>query len=1073
MFKKFAFLTSLLLSVPFAISIAELGNLSSEVAAIAASEEHGEYHGYTYTQKGINRYYDTHELTPSIKKTFWAPTGYKFTMEISDDQLNEILDQAESLRITYSYVDFTLSYNKFGMNIPIVDFSNDFANRQECFDYFKDKINTYESFYELEDVQIDTELSIDLIINFSAELTSYTFYFYGEEEIISPVDKSTFVNITTQYDDGALGSGQSIWINATPLDGFFYEYPTYNEYGFHTSTMEHREWLDPITWEELEGDFAVYSMKLYAYDTVEIADLSVGTVQVTYPKHPLTVKAKLEFDVKIVDPEDSSHVEYEHYTFWSDEYVIGDPSFHITIDGFDDRDSIQVSTDHDYAFEFDNLNDEELTSLQVKTTLKPVRLVGSDNVIEYFDMAVEPTSESEFYLYGDPTHMRENDPRYSFTKVDESHYVLKNVPLYVNDSFIVTNYETHEYYYNHSEYEGCHYHIEYGDSIYVDDEGVYNIHFDLNTSTDNYFSLEYLSPINIASQYQLSIKGKDPITLQSEDLSNLEQYAYGVSLNAGDEISVTYGENNSVINSSTWECCGFTLEDGKMIVTESGKYDIHFYPYSSTGSNIVLKTKPLPVAGTEGVIYYIPSTNEVILHHQGRDEEFLDTKFEGQYVIWEKSTSRFVSFDGLTLIDFNSATYEGDEDLISLAHNVMAVDYLGEWTIDFVMRGSTSSTDYGCEKKGQRLEVSTRDKSGDYIVLKSSFTNEELPEEVNLLLGGDKLEITPYVPSYQEGIKYYHSHVLEKDGVVEITEGENGKLTLTTLNPGVTNLTFTVECELFPAITKTIQVRVLDAIYDVAKIAVPNEFHYAGKDLTASVSIRGFTRIQNIDVSWDVTNKKGTKLDASKMSVKRDATVTLHKAESDDYTFVAYYEGVKLDSLTVQVRYTDLNAFLKINVWWIFLISLAFLVFVIFLKKLFSRGKTTVEHIEKAYQVFCQYVSDDKLTLFELKSIKKETTKCLHRCEDLNIEALNQYEKAIRYLRKSVSDCNSLIKKWDCVEIDEKATYVEKLDQDLNKALNVAREIETAKELVEQYHEKANRQNYEKLVVDKPDKKAK
>ena len=39
----------------------------------------------------------------------------------------------------------------------------------------------------------------------------------------------------------------------------------------------------------------------------------------------------------------------------------------------------------------------------------------------------------------------------------------------------------------------------------------------------------------------------------------------------------------------------------------------------------------------------------------------------------------------------------------------------------------------------------------------------------------------------------------------------------------------------------------------------------------------------------------------------------------------------------------------------------------------------------------------------------------------------------------------------------------ERLDKDLAKALNVAKEIEAAKDLIEAYHTKANRQNYEVL----------
>ena len=281
-------------------------------------------------------------------------------------------------------------------------------------------------------------------------------------------------------------------------------------------------------------------------------------------------------------------------------------------------------------------------------------------------------------------------------------------------------------------------------------------------------------------------------------------------------------------------------------------------------------------------------------------------------------------------------------------------------------------------------------------------------------------------------------------------------------------LSVRVESELFKPITRTISIRVLDAIFDVAKIQVPNEFHKAGKPLTASVSIRGFTGIQNVDIEWTAKTKDGKELEVDKQYiVNGNASMTIVKPESNDYTITASYQGVKLDTLTVQVRYTDLNKFLRVNIWWIFLMTIALVVVTVIFRKLFKRGRTTVENIERAYQVFCQCISDDKLTLPELKLIKRELTKCKRRCEDLNIEALNQYEKSIRYLRKSLIDTNNLIKKWDTISPEDKSVFTEQLNADFSKALMVAREIENAKDLIEQYHFNANKKNYE-TTIDEP-----
>ena len=48
----------------------------------------------------------------------------------------------------------------------------------------------------------------------------------------------------------------------------------------------------------------------------------------------------------------------------------------------------------------------------------------------------------------------------------------------------------------------------------------------------------------------------------------------------------------------------------------------------------------------------------------------------------------------------------------------------------------------------------------------------------------------------------------------------------------------------------------------------------------------------------------------------------------------------------------------------------------------------------------------------------------------------------------------------------DRGVYTEKLNQDLGKALSVAREIENAKGLIEMAHAKANRQNFEVLKED-------
>ena len=187
----------------------------------------------------------------------------------------------------------------------------------------------------------------------------------------------------------------------------------------------------------------------------------------------------------------------------------------------------------------------------------------------------------------------------------------------------------------------------------------------------------------------------------------------------------------------------------------------------------------------------------------------------------------------------------------------------------------------------------------------------------------------------------------------------------------------------------------------------------------------------------------------------------------------AVYDGIEVASLKVQVRYVDMNKFLRANIWWIVLITISFLALMVFFATVTKRSKSTVDRIERVYGVYCQCISNDSLSKEELVRIKREITKCLHHCEDLNIDAFNQYEKSTRYLRKSLMDTKVLMEKYNELSPEEKGVLYENLNRDLGKALNVAKEIEAAKNMSEQYHSQANRQNFEVVKEDKPKKNKK
>lgn len=485
----------------------------------------------------------------------------------------------------------------------------------------------------------------------------------------------------------------------------------------------------------------------------------------------------------------------------------------------------------------------------------------------------------------------------------------------------------------------------------------------------------------------------------------------------------------------------------------------------------------LPSSGEEGVYYYLPSAYEKALHDQGRDEELMDLPSQGTYYTWSEEWSVFSENNEYPLFNKSCPEYTEEEmldptysreptqeDIKKFLNQEVAIPVVGKFSGYHIFMNvySTIEGSYiSCEKyTDSPLEVVPANTTEDEILLNVS-------DNINLLAGADDIRIIPSISSYDESVTYYYDYSVSKEGIIDVIKDTNGRLTVAPVHAGVVQLTIGVECSEFSRITKTVNIRVLDAIYDVAKLELPDEFHYADQDLTVSISIRGFKDIQNVDIDWKVVNKDGEELPAEKMEVHHNASMTLLKPESDDYTVTASYEGIELGTIAFQVRRVNMDAFLKANIWWIVLITLGFVALVIIIQNLFRKGRTTVDSISRVYDVLCSALSDDKLTEAELKRIKREISRCLNRVENLNVDALNQYEKAIRYLRKSLSDVKSLLKKWDKISIEDKSVIIERLNADLSKALMVAKEIESAKQIIDEYHANANKKNFETLKEEK------
>ena len=528
--------------------------------------------------------------------------------------------------------------------------------------------------------------------------------------------------------------------------------------------------------------------------------------------------------------------------------------------------------------------------------------------------------------------------------------------------------------------------------------------------------------------------------------------------------------DRSAVQRNTTHTFGLSIDGLIKEEIIQAKVDAKVVPYRLSDKEIgheLYDNPVLPSTGVEGHYYYIPTSEEIELYNAENIEELNNSKAKGQYYIYKDGS--FTEYENENII---SQDYDIDDDgpidPSELLTKDMSLPFNGKWQISINGTSfATKSIYYYVNNYIQDLDVFSEGSDKDEIIL-------NVPDETNLLLGAGSIDIKPTI-STASGLKgeYYFEYELNKQGVVEITQGENGLLKVEPIHAGLVNLRLDVESSLFPKMSKQISIRVLDGAYDASTIEIADEFHKAGQDLNVALNVRGFTNIQNLDVTWKIVNKKKVVLPAEKIEKHSDATMTFKAPETGDYTISAFIDGIEVAKLTVAIRYVDMNNFLRMNIWWIVITTLGLVFLMVFFFTITKRSKSTVDRIERVYGVYCQCISNDSLTEPELKRIKREITKCLHHCEDLNIDAFNQYEKSTRYLRKSLVDTKVLMEKYNDLTPEQKCVLYENLNRDLGKALNVAKEIEAAKNMSEQYHSQANRQNFEVVKEDKPKKEKK
>ena len=1047
MFKKLALLLISLVAVPVAINCGV--NSFNNATMVYADEEDPEEpqdlspSPYSYTEdpfseyETVVRYYNPCLLIPTVQKKFCAPSGYTFVLSYTDEQVDALLEEMDRCKAKYNQwmMDCIFYYGLEGTMV-YSDSDPEYPNgRDAAREYILNCINN-RKLYEIKELIVPTNLSFKFEFEFCAEETNYKFVLENNSIPVEPYDEYDFISVYANY---YVRSGEHRFtVSADLIDGFFYEEPGLNENGFHTDSM-HDEWGQ---------EKADCEVTFFAHDTIPLGTMtrvnSYG-IEMYYSDADLDIRARLTFVSGGVT-----------YTYWSKPIVVGNPKLHTIVDGYTDRDFIQRGQKHLFTVGMNEriFNAENLFSGSIEVDAYPSKLCDADYGHIY-------ASKDEFPSVGQVGHY---------------YYVLAEGETYnPNDGSFETGYGSF-YVWNEEEKRYEHYwgetvvqtYVSY-DDYYDEETGEFKQDIDLEELLTNVSSLPFNGEWTFGYHAWM---GNSYISMSLE-----ESYGETIQVVSGSD------EEETIILNVPDEVNLFTGGDAIEIIPTLSSYDEHLVYYfenSLSKEGVVSVTQDedgkLTLAPISAGVVTLTITAEsrlfdkiekiVEIHVVDAIYDVAKIDAPTGYISAGANLRCALNVRGLngfqnldidwTVLNRNGEAVSKDKlvDNKDASITILNAD-IGDYTISASYKGVELDT----ITRQVRYQSASVDTTDDEIVL-------NVPDSINLLSSGDALDIIASVSNYDENIEYYFDYAVSKENIISINETEDGKLTVSPLNSGTVNLTVTVNYEPNHKLTKTINVRVLDAIYDVSSIQVPDEFHYAGKDLNCAINIRGFTGFQNLNVEWVVTNKKGEVLPEEQVIDNGDATITIVAPDSDDYTISASYDGIQLDTVIVKVRYVDMNKFLRINIWWIFLITMGFVALLIFLKTIMRRSKTTVENIERVYQVYCQCLSDDKLTKEELMTIKKAITKCLHRCEDLNIDALNQYEKATRYLRKSLFDVKTLIDNYDTTSPADRGVYTDRLDKDLSKALNVAKEIENAKGLIENYHTQANRQNFEVLKED-------
>ena len=300
-----------------------------------------------------------------------------------------------------------------------------------------------------------------------------------------------------------------------------------------------------------------------------------------------------------VDPENANHYVLAEVELTAEEELkVNNPS---------QGDNGWYTNDHTYDGCGFTLSDDGNIVVSETGTYKVDFYVSSDdgNHITLTKQGDDPVVVTEYYLKGTFNEWAEQDA-YKFVADanNANHYVLAEVELTAEDEMKVNNPALGDegWYTNDHTYENCGFSLSVDGNIIISETGTYKVDFYVSSDDGNHivFTKQGDDPIDPPTPTNAYfLKGTFNEWAESDsyrftvDENDSNHYTLeGVELTATDQLKVNnpaLGDNGWYTNDHTYDGCGFTLSnDGNIVVSETGTYNISFYVSSDDGNHVVL-----------------------------------------------------------------------------------------------------------------------------------------------------------------------------------------------------------------------------------------------------------------------------------------------------------------------------------------------------------------------------------------------------------------------------------------------------------------------------------------------------